>query len=78
MSDVSIEVAGLRKRFGPTVSGDLTVSGLPAEKVVTVLGAAAVPFSEVSAHRATLEQAYLELTHDAVEYRAETAGEAAR
>jgi ABC-2 type transport system ATP-binding protein len=29
-----------------------------------------VPFSEVSAHRATLEDAYLELTRDAVEYRA--------
>ena len=48
----------------------LTVSGLPAEKVVAVLGASAVPFSEVSAHRATLEEAYLELTQEAVEYRA--------
>jgi ABC-2 type transport system ATP-binding protein len=45
---------------------------------VTLLGAEAVPFSEVSAHRATLEQAYLELTRDAVEYRAEPAREAAR
>ena len=33
-----------------------------------------MPFSEVSAHRATLEEAYLELTRDAVEYRAEDAG----
>ncbi len=30
---------------------------------------AGVPFSEVSAHRATLEEAYLELTRDAVEFR---------
>jgi ABC-2 type transport system ATP-binding protein len=29
-----------------------------------------VPFSEVSAHRATLEEAYMELTREAVEYRA--------
>jgi ABC-2 type transport system ATP-binding protein len=29
-----------------------------------------VPFSEVSAHRASLEEAYLELTRDAVQYRA--------
>jgi ABC-2 type transport system ATP-binding protein len=29
-----------------------------------------VPFSEISAHRATLEEAYMELTRDAVEYRA--------
>jgi ABC-2 type transport system ATP-binding protein len=33
-----------------------------------------VPFSEVSAHHATLEQAYLELTRDAAEYRAADAG----
>jgi ABC-2 type transport system ATP-binding protein len=52
----------------------LTVSGLPAEKVVAVLGASAVPFSEVSAHRATLEAAYLELTQEAVEYRAVAVG----
>ena len=32
--------------------------------------AGAVPFSEVAAHRATLEQAYMELTRDAVEFRA--------
>jgi ABC-2 type transport system ATP-binding protein len=47
----------------------LTISGLAAEKVVTLLGALAVPFSEVSAHRATLEQAYMELTRQAVEFR---------
>ena len=29
-----------------------------------------MPFSEVSAHRATLEEAYMELTRDAVEFRA--------
>jgi ABC-2 type transport system ATP-binding protein len=67
---------------GGTVATDgpdqLTISGLPAERVVTLLGAEAVPFSEVSAHRATLEQAYLELTRDQVEYRAEAAPERAR
>jgi ABC-2 type transport system ATP-binding protein len=47
----------------------VTISGLPAERVVAVLSARAVPFSEVAAHRATLEQAYLELTADAVEFR---------
>jgi ABC-2 type transport system ATP-binding protein len=47
----------------------LTVTGLAAERVVSVLSEGGVPFSEVSAHRATLEQAYLDLTRDAVEYR---------
>ncbi|OUC98569.1 ATP-binding cassette domain-containing protein [Streptosporangium minutum] len=57
-----------------TVTGrdTLLVSGLPGERVVALLNANAVPFSEVSAHRATLEEAYLELTRDAVEFRGET------
>ena len=49
----------------------LTVNGLPAERIVSLLSEAAVPFSEVSAHRATLEEAYMELTRDSVEFRAE-------
>ena len=48
----------------------LTVSGLSSERVVALLTADHVPFTEVSAHRATLEEAYMELTRDAVEYRA--------
>ena len=47
----------------------LTVTGLPAAKIVALLGEHAVPFSEVSAHRATLEEAYMELTRDEVEFR---------
>ncbi|MFJ2032201.1 ATP-binding cassette domain-containing protein [Streptosporangium sp. NPDC087985] len=47
----------------------LIVSGLPAEHIVALLTANAVPFSEVAAHRATLEEAYLGLTRDAVEFR---------
>ena len=50
----------------------LIISGLAAEKIVALLGESGVPFSEVSAHRATLEQAYMELTRDAVEFRAAT------
>jgi ABC-2 type transport system ATP-binding protein len=57
----------------------LTVSGLAPERVVALLGEQSVPFSEVSAHRATLEEAYMELTRDAVEFRAAAeAGETAR
>ena len=47
----------------------LTISRLAPERVVALLGEKAVPFSEVSAHRATLEQAYKELTRQAVEFR---------
>jgi ABC-2 type transport system ATP-binding protein len=47
----------------------LTISALPVERIVALLGEKAVPFSEVSAHRATLEQAYMRLTKQAVEFR---------
>jgi ABC-2 type transport system ATP-binding protein len=58
----------------------LIISGLPAEKIVALLGESGLPFSEVSPHRATLEEAYMELTRDAVEFRATpaTTREAAR
>ena len=48
----------------------LAVRGLAAEQVVAVLTAGRVPFSELAPHQATLEEAYLELTRHAVEYRA--------
>ena len=57
----------------------LIISGLAAERIVALLGESRLPFSEVSPHRATLEEAYMELTRDAVEFRATAAaGEAAR
>jgi len=46
----------------------LTVSGLPAERVVALLTAGGLPFSEVTAHRASLEEAYMELTRDAAQF----------
>ena len=48
----------------------LTISGLSTERVVAALTESRVPFAEVTAHRATLEEAYMELTRDAVEFRA--------
>ena len=68
-------------RAGATATADgttVTVSGLAPEKVVLLLSENGVPFSEVSAHRASLEEAYLELTRDAVEYRAQEAQGAQR
>ncbi len=47
----------------------LTVAGLTTERIIALLSESGVPFSEVSAHRATLEEAYMELTRDAVEFR---------
>jgi ABC-2 type transport system ATP-binding protein len=72
-STVLADVGATVTPAGPDL---LTVAGLPADAVVTLLNRNSVPFSEVSAHRATLEDAYLELTRDAVEFRAATPQEA--
>jgi ABC-2 type transport system ATP-binding protein len=48
----------------------LTIGNLSSERVVAVLTAAGTGFSEVSAHRASLEEAYMELTRESVEFRA--------
>jgi ABC-2 type transport system ATP-binding protein len=67
-------MAALANTGATATGGDtLTVSGLAAERVVALLSAEAVPFSEVAADRVTLEEAYLELTRDAVDFRAEAA-----
>ena len=52
-----------------TAQDVLAIANLPSERVVALLTTHHIPFSEVSAHRATLEEAYMELTRDAVEYR---------
>jgi ABC-2 type transport system ATP-binding protein len=67
------EAAAVLARGGATVAAGpdvLTITGINAERAVVLLSGHAVPFSEVSAHRATLEQAYLDLTREAVEFRA--------
>ncbi|MEU9366182.1 ATP-binding cassette domain-containing protein [Streptomyces avermitilis] len=72
----------LLARAGATVTSTgadtIGVTGLPAETVVSLLGANAVPFSEVSEHRASLEEAYMELTRDAVQFRGVVPEEAGR
>jgi ABC-2 type transport system ATP-binding protein len=48
----------------------VTVQGLPAERIAALLSEQGLPFSELARHRASLEEAYMELTRDAVEFRA--------
>jgi ABC-2 type transport system ATP-binding protein len=51
--------------------GVLTVTNLSSATTISILTSHAIPFSEVTTHRATLEQPYMELTSPSVEYRAE-------
>lgn len=67
------EVMNVLARAGAVVAATgpdtITVTGLPAESIIEALRESAVPFSEVSAHHATLEEAYMDLTRDSVEFR---------
>jgi ABC-2 type transport system ATP-binding protein len=78
-STAPAQAMAVLQRAGAAVAatgpGQLIVTGLTAEAIVMLMTDDAVPFSEVSAHRASLEQAYLDLTRDASEYRAVPATE---
>ncbi|MEU8342821.1 ATP-binding cassette domain-containing protein [Spirillospora sp. NPDC048832] len=67
-------------RAGATVTASgpdaVTVADLPAERIIALLTGAEVGFTGISEHRASLEEAYMELTRDAVEFQALTGGEA--
>jgi ABC-2 type transport system ATP-binding protein len=56
----------------------LTISGLATGEIIRLLNESNVPFFEVSAHKASLEQAYMDLTRESVEYRAAGPTEDAR
>lgn len=50
----------------------VTISGLPAERIVALLADARLPFSEIGQHRASLEEAYMELTRESAEFTTPT------
>jgi ABC-2 type transport system ATP-binding protein len=76
------EATSVLMHAGATVVSDgpgtITVSGLSSERIVELVTGSGISFSELSAHRATLEQAYMELTREAAEFRAPVTGEPAR
>ena len=74
--EATAALAGAGATVAVTERDTLTVSGLPTERIVALLSDRGVPFSEISAHRATLEEAYMELTRDVVEFRAAVPGPA--
>jgi ABC-2 type transport system ATP-binding protein len=68
LTEAMTVLANAGAEVAATAPDVLTVTALSSERVVAILTASRVPFSEVSAHRATLEEAYMELTRDAIEF----------
>ncbi len=70
-ADARTVLANAGAEVTATGSGVLTIAGLTSETTISILTSHSIPFSEVTTHRATLEEAYMELTRESVEYRAE-------
>jgi ABC-2 type transport system ATP-binding protein len=69
------EATAVLAAAGGTVSvlgpGSLTVAGLAAGRIAAELAAHALPFTRLAPHRASLEEAYLDLTREVADYRAQ-------
>ena len=65
--------AGILAADGVTVSdvaeGVLEVTGLSSEEIGTAAAAAQITLYELTTQRASLEEAYMALTEDSVDYR---------
>jgi ABC-2 type transport system ATP-binding protein len=77
-SEVMTVLANAGATVAATDRDTLAVRGLPADRIIALLSENGLPFSEIAQHRASLEEAYMELTRDAVEFTAPVAREAAR
>jgi ABC-2 type transport system ATP-binding protein len=77
-AEATAVLAGAGGTVATIGSDTLTISGLTTEQIIGRLNQNNVPFFEVSAHRASLEEAYMDLTRESVEYRAAESPEVAR
>jgi len=68
------ELANAGATVAATGRETITVSGLSAERIAMLLTGTGIPFSELAKHRASLEEAYMELTRTSVEYHAPVVG----
>jgi ABC-2 type transport system ATP-binding protein len=77
-SDAMTVLANAGATVAATDRETVTVRGLTAQRIADLLAANGLPFTELAAHRASLEEAYMELTRDSVEFNTPTvvAGEA--
>jgi ABC-2 type transport system ATP-binding protein len=57
----------------PATDGALSVSGLSTDQIGRIAGAAGITLLELAAQQASLEDAFMTVTRDAVEFRAPTA-----
>jgi ABC-2 type transport system ATP-binding protein len=70
-TDLAHRLTELGATILPATGGGLDVSGLSADTVGDTAFAAGIAILELTPKRASLEEAFMEMTHDSVEYTAE-------
>ncbi len=65
-----IEAHGLVKRYGSTMAVVIEITGMDSAEVGRLAAAHGIALSELIPVRASLEEAFMELTQDSVEYQA--------
>ena len=73
-TDLAALLASRGARIEPTPDGALTVSGLDSTAIGGVAAANRIALMELTPEGATLEDAFLELTHNETDYRAALVG----
>ena len=67
------QVKSLLNASGATVTAAapdvLIIDGVPSQRLLALLSEHAIPFTEITAHRVSLEEAYMSLARDAAEFR---------
>jgi ABC-2 type transport system ATP-binding protein len=70
-TDLALRLAELGGTILPATGGGLDVSGISADTVGDAAFAAGIVVLELTPQRASLEEAFMEMTHDSVEYTSE-------
>ena len=68
-AELALILTRLGARVVPTADGDLSVSGVEAPAIGDAAAAASIPLHGLTPRSATLEDVYLQMTDEAVEYR---------
>jgi ABC-2 type transport system ATP-binding protein len=74
--DLSARLRAAGASVEPGTDGDLAVSGLEADRIGELAAANGIVLHELTPQKASLEEAFMELTSDSVEFQAKEAKEA--
>ena len=72
--ELAARLEGPEVAVTPAGDGALAVAGLSTDQVGRIAGAAGITLLELTAQQASLEEAFIDLTRDAVEFRAPSSG----